>query len=273
MFNKRSACFSLIPVLLFSATGALTVVLPSSASALQEPRPISTDRRIRTVRYSPNEVYQFIGHYGYQSSIEFSEDEKIQTVSIGDSVAWMVNPAESRLFIKPIEQNATTNLTVITDKRTYFFELHAEETNNIRDDQMIFTVRFVYPQNDSSSLEFGQFEAMPDIDAHPERYNFNYTVRGSEAISPIRIFDDGKFTYAEFKDKNAEIPAFFHVDSAGNEELINFRKRGNYIVVERVSPVFTLRRGPDLMCIYNESMKIPPKPIPEEKSWIDRIFN
>ncbi len=256
-----------------SLASPLPLLVPNDAWALQEPRPISTDRRIRTVRYSPNEVYQFIGHYGYQSSIEFAADEKVQTVSIGDSVAWMVNPSESRLFLKPIEQNATTNLTVITDKRTYFFELHAEETNNIRDREMIFTVRFVYPQDDTGSLDFAQFEALPDIEAYPERYNFNYSVRGADSISPIRIFDDGNFTYFEFKDKNAEIPAFFHVDSSGDEELINFRKRDNYIVVERVSPVFTLRRGPELMCIYNEKMNIPPKPIPEEKGWIDRVFN
>lgn len=271
--GSRPLCVSLSLVMLCSVAAIVPVVVPGKAYALQEPRPISTDRRIRTVRYSPNEVYQFIGHYGYQSSIEFSEDEKVQTVSIGDSVAWMVNPSENRLFLKPIEQNATTNLTVITDKRTYFFELHAEETNNIRDDQMIFSVRFVYPQNDTAALDFTQFEAMPDIEAYPERYNFNYSVRGADSISPIRIFDDGNFTYFEFRDKNAELPAFFHVDSAGNEEIINFRKRGNYIVVERVSPVFTLRRGSDLMCIYNESMQIPPKPIPEEKGWIDRIFN
>ena len=164
-------------------------------------------------------------------------------------------------------------MTVITDARTYFFELHAEETNNIRDDDMVFTVRFVYPQNDTATLDYNMYDSLPDIDAHPEKYNFNYSIRGSEEISPIRIFDDGKFTYVEFKDKNAEIPAIFHVDSAGNEELINFRKRGNFIVIERVSPVFTLRRGPALVCMYNEATKIPPKPQPEERGFIDRIFN
>jgi type IV secretion system protein VirB9 len=260
--------FGLLVALAFAAA------IAEPALALQEPRPIATDRRIRTVRFSPNEVYQFVGHYGYQSSIEFAVTEKVQTVSIGDSVAWMVNPAENRIFLKPIEQNATTNLTVITDKRTYFFELHAEETNNIRADDMLFSLRFVYPQDDAGSLDFSAgFEPFPDIEAYPERYNFNYAIRGAESISPIRIFDDGRFTYFEFRDKNAEVPAFFHVDSAGNEELVNFRKRGNYIVVERVSPVFTLRRGPDLMCVYNEKMEIPPKPVPEEKSWIDRMFN
>lgn len=263
-------------MLLVCAVSYTPVFIPfavSDAHALQEPRPIATDRRIRTVRYSPNEVYQFIGHYGYQSSIEFDTEEKIETVSIGDSVAWMVNPAENRLFLKPIEQNATTNLTVITDQRTYFFELHAEETNNIRADDMVFTVRFVYPQNDTATLDYSIFDDIPDYQANPEKYNFNYSLRGSEDISPIRIFDDGNFTYLEFRDKNAELPAIFHVDASGKEELINFRKRGNFLVIERVSPVFTLRRGPSLVCMYNESMTIPPKPEPEKRSFIDRLFN
>lgn len=252
---------------------AVAALMANEAYALQEPRPIATDRRIRTVRYSPNEVYQFIGHYGYQSSIEFGKGEDIQTVSIGDSVAWMVNPSENRLFLKPIEQNATTNLTVITSQRTYFFELHAAETSNIRDDDMVFSVRFIYPQDDMGTLDYNAFDALPDIVSHPEKYNMNYSVRGSQNVSPIRIFDDGSFTYLEFRDKNAELPAVFHVDAAGNEELVNFRKRGNYLVIERVSPVFTLRRGPDLVCVYNESMPIPPKPQPDERGWTDRIFN
>ncbi len=238
--------------------------------ALQSPRPIATDSRIRTVRYSPNEVYQFIGHYGYQSAIEFETDEKIQTVSIGDSVAWLVNPSGNRLFLKPIEQNALTNMTVISDKRSYLFELHAEETKDIRDKDMVFSYRFIYPQSDASALDYSQMESIPDFEKEPEKYNFSYSIRGSSVIEPIRIFDDGEFTYFEFRDKNAEIPAFFRVDSAGNEELINFRKRGNYIVVERVTSRFTLRRGADIICVYNDKMPMPVVPIPE-KSFLQKV--
>lgn len=243
---------------------AMIALAAAPAMALQEPRPIATDSRIRTVRYSPNEVYQFIGHYGYQSAIEFETGETIQTVSIGDSVSWMVNPAGNRLFLKPIDQNALTNMTVITDKRSYLFELHAEETQDIRDREMVFVMRFTYPQSDQSQMDFTTFEAFPDIEKEPEKYNFRYSIRGSSVIEPIRIFDDGQWTYFEFRDKNADLPAFFNVDSANNEELINFRKRGNYIVVERVSPRFTLRRGPDILCVYNETMKVSPIPEPQK---------
>ncbi|MFZ4126213.1 MAG: P-type conjugative transfer protein VirB9 [Rickettsiales bacterium] len=246
---------------------AMLLVAPVAVQAAQEPRPLATDSRIRTVRYSPNEVFQFIGHYGYQSAIEFEEDEKVLTVSVGDSLAWMLNPSGNRLFLKPIEQNALTNMTVITDKRSYLFELHAAETDSIRDENLTFVLRFIYPQNDQGAVDFTQFEPMPDIERQPEKFNFNYTLRGSDYISPIRIFDDGEFTYFEFRDMNTEVPAFFLVDPSGNEALINFRTRGNYIVVEQVAPRFTLRRGPDIVCVYNERMPMRVLPEPERTTY------
>lgn len=241
-------------------------LLASQAAALQEPRPVATDSRIRTVRYSPNEVYQYIGHYGYQASIEFEADEEVQTVSVGDSLAWQLNPSGNRIFLKPIEQNALTNMTVLTSKRSYLFELHAEEAQNIRDPNLVFVLRFIYPQSDSGTVDFTQFEPLPDIEREPEKYNFNYTIRGLDTIAPIRIFDDGQFTFFEFRDKNAEIPAFFRVDPLNNEELVNFRKRGNYIVVERVASMFTLRRGAEIVCVYNESMPQVRVPVPEKST-------
>lgn len=243
---------------------ALVLLIAAPVHALQSPRPIATDSRIRTVRYSPNEVYQFIGHYGYQSAIEFEADEKVQTVSVGDSTAWMINPSGNRLFLKPVEQNALTNMTVLTDKHSYLFELHAEETKDIRDKNMVFSYRFIYPQTDASAFDYSQGDTLPDIEREPEKFNFNYSIRGSSVIEPIRIFDDGEFTYFEFRDKNAELPAIFNIDTVGNEQLINFRKRGNYMVVERVSSRFTLRRGADIICVYNETMPVPNTPVPEK---------
>lgn len=251
-----------------------TVLVVSDASyALQEPRSIATDFRIRTVRYSPNEVFKFTGHYGYQSSIEFSKDETIQTVSLGDSIAWLVDPSGDRLFIKPIEQDALTNMTVITDKRTYYFELHARETENIRDSDQIFVLRFKYPEDDLAAIGYGGVDAIPDFESEPEKFNFNYSLQGSDMIAPIRVFDDGEFTYFEFRDKNADIPAFFYVDYLGNEEIINFRTRGNYIAVERVGSVFTLRSGAYIVCIYNEARQQPKGSPPTEDGFFSRLWS
>jgi type IV secretion system protein VirB9 len=245
----------------------------SIASALQEPRPLATDRRIQTVRYSQNEVYRFIGHYGYQAIIEFAPDEEISTVSLGDSIAWQVNPVGPRLFLKPVEQDALTNMSVITNKRTYHFELHAEETENIGSSDMIFVLRFVYP--DDYAGEYSNYvseDPTPDL-SDPEvlkTLNFRYSMVGNDIAAPIRIFDDGEFTYMEFKDINADVPAVFWVDSAGEENLVNFRKNGNYIVIERVTSVFTLRHGSDVMCVFNEAKPLPPRVMPvDDDPWWD----
>jgi type IV secretion system protein VirB9 len=249
---------------------AAVSAMPYEALAIQKPRPVATDNRIQTARYSPNEVYKFVGHYSYQSLIEFQEGEEIQSVAIGDSTAWMVNPVKHRLFIKPIDQEATTNMTVVTNQRVYNFEISASETKNPRDKGMIFVLRFIYPEEYGAG--FAQSitnNAVPDL-TDPEvmqKLNFDYSIRGVDNIAPIRVFDDGEFTYFQFRDPNADVPAFFLVDGAGNEGLINFRTVGDYIVVERVSARFTLRHGAYVMCIYNEKMTPPPVIKPEAEGW------
>lgn len=243
--------------LLVATVLALCLAMP--AHAMREARPIQIDHRVRTVLYQPDQVYKFTGHYRYQSSIEFGLDEEIRTISMGDSTAWMLNPSRNRLFLKPIEQDATTNMTLITDKHTYLFELHAQETDDINDKDMTFILRFIYQDQSDMQGVTGYLDAVPvpDLKLDAGKYNFRYTISGADTIAPVRIFDDGEFTYFQFRDKNADIPAFFNVDSQGAESLINYRTRGDYIVIERVSKRFTLRHGTDIVCVFNEGMQLP----------------
>ncbi|MBI1236938.1 MAG: P-type conjugative transfer protein VirB9 [Alphaproteobacteria bacterium] len=238
----------------FIACGLIGIMSATSAHAAREARPIKIDHRVRTVMYQPDEVYKFTGHYRYQSAIEFGADEVIGTISMGDSTAWMLNPSGNRLFLKPLEQDATTNMTLITNQRVYLFELHARETDDIRDEGMTFIMRFLYPDDDNITLnQYLDTVPVPDPVKDAGKYNFDYTISGGDEIAPIRIFDDGEFTYFEFRDKNAEVPAFYWVDERGDEAMINYRTRGDYIVVERVSSRFTLRHGRDIVCVFNEA--------------------
>lgn len=244
----------------------LTGLGADAAFATREPRPIQIDHRVRIVMYQPDAVYKYLGHYRYQSSIEFSHDEEIKTISMGDSTAWMLNPLGYRLFLKPIEQDATTNMTVITNKHTYLFELHARETDDIDDKEMMFIMRFIYPdENDQQAVtNYLDTVPLPDLEKEPGKYNMKYTISGTDQIAPLKIFDDGQFTYFLFKNKNADIPAFFMVDDLGNESLINYRTRGDYIVVERVARQFTLRHGTQIVCVFNEA-DVSPRRIPDKK--------
>jgi type IV secretion system protein VirB9 len=95
---------------------------------------------------------------------------------------------------------------------------------------------------------------VPDL-SRTELFNFNYTVSGDYNITPIKIFDDGQFTYMEFRNKNAILPAVFSVDSNGYESIVNFRIVDKYLAIESISSVFTLRYGADTVCVFNETLR------------------
>jgi len=236
------------------------------ARATLEPHPIQIDHRVRIMVYKPDAVYKYVGHYRYESSIEFGEGEEIRTISMGDSTAWMLNPSGNRLFLKPVEQDATTNMTLITNKHVYLFELHARETDDIDDKDMIFIMRFIYPEDNQTQTVKNYLDPVPDFNSEPWKYNFHYTISGNDDVAPLRIFDDGQFTYFQFKNKNADLPAFFMVNDQNEESLINYRMRGDYVVVERVAKRFTLRHGSDIVCVFNESWKGATPKIPDSGS-------
>ena len=108
--------------------------------------PITTDSRIKTYIYNENEVFLLLVHYGYQSSIEFGLNEHIEMMSLGDSYAWKINPVGRRLFIKPLEENIHTNMTVITNKRTYQFDIMSKAPDLDFDKDLVYVVRFFYPE-------------------------------------------------------------------------------------------------------------------------------
>jgi type IV secretion system protein VirB9 len=123
---------------------SLFVASPSFAS--DDDMPITTDNRIKTYIYNPNEVYLLVLHFGYQSHIEFAKGEEIQTISLGDSYAWKITPLANRLFIKPLEKNMRTNMTIITSKRTYQFDIVSEELELGEEKDLVYVIRFYYPK-------------------------------------------------------------------------------------------------------------------------------
>jgi type IV secretion system protein VirB9 len=217
------------------------------------PRAIGGEERIKLINYIPNAVFRYIGHYYYQTIIEFSLEEEIQTITMGTPGPWQIIPTNNRIFLKPVEHDATTNMTVITNKRMYFFEMHAKDASSINDPDLAFIVKFVYPsENNYSAVQHVESNVGPDL-TNPELYNFKYKISGSATdIEPIQIFDDGRFTYFKFREINTELPAIFLVNKYGSESLINYRVDKNYIVVERVASKYTLRHGKEVICVFNE---------------------
>lgn len=106
-----------------SAFIALCLATPIAAQVV--PQPVGSDPRIQIVDYDPDQVILLRAAPGFQVTLQFGSDEHIENVAVGDGAAWQVtaNHRGDLLFVKPIRDGVTTNLTVATDVRIYAFEL------------------------------------------------------------------------------------------------------------------------------------------------------
>lgn len=242
---------------MFKVIFLIIFLFSSNAFAVQLPRIIGSEKRFRAYIYNPNDVYRYVGHYLSQSYIEFEQGETVQTISMGDTTSWQTVVMDNKLFLKPILDFANTNMTVMTNKRTYHFELDAVEAASVTEDDVLFYVKFMYPEEeDKNIVTFNVTKNrsdMPDL-RNLDLYNFDYEFSGSDNIAPVKVFDDGDFTYLEFTEDNYEMPAVYAVDSSGYENLVNSRIVDKYLVIEQIASQFTLRSGADIVCIYNNGL-------------------
>ena len=240
-------CLRLVISYTFTAFVLMNGIIPI-ASALDEP--VAIDSRIKHFVFSPNEVFRVVLHYGYQTSIEFSNSEEIQTISIGNNYAWQITPLGKRLFIKPLEDNILTNMTIITSKRTYQFELQSKPYSYALDEELVYVVRFFYPDEGHDSIDDvkqGYFmdrmeeEALPSI----KPYNFSYTIEGSKSLAPIRVFDNGINTFFEFEHGIQNIPNIaVQIDNSFTP--IESKIVGKYLVANIIAKKFKLFRGKEV---------------------------
>jgi type IV secretion system protein VirB9 len=218
-------------------------------------RTLGHDSRFKVFPFMENGVYEIIALYDNTTYIEFEEDEVVSSVTNPKDDSWQLLPQKNKLFLQPVASGASTQLTVMTNKRIYFFEMYAKEPENSFDDDYTFYYQFTYPtEEEQKTIRRYSRSLLPNIDLEPEKYNFNYTITGHDGLYPVKIFDDGEFTYFEFREKGGVLPATFLVDSNNYESLVNFRMVGSYLVVEAVSPRFTLRNGSDIVCVFNETL-------------------
>jgi type IV secretion system protein VirB9 len=89
-------------------------------------------------------------------------------------------------------------------------------------------------------------KAPVDTNVALENVRFRYAITGDNAAwKPLRAFDDGSKVYIEFPGRidQGEAPPLFVVGQEGNSELVNYRVRGNYYIVDRLFAAAELRLG------------------------------
>lgn len=231
---------------------ALVAALPSAAHA--------ADARLVSRLYNPDEVVRIEGRAGVQATVAFAEDEHIENVAVGDANSWQITPNKraNLLFVKPLNPRARTNMTVVTDRHTYLFDLVAAPTGT-----PLYVLRFTYPEAPKPALAAQSDTGLNPAEsaalenpaavrpADPATLNFAWRGKGSGKLIPARIYDDGQSTYLGWA-VGTPIPAILIRDARGSEGPVNFAVRGDVIVVDGVPGLIVLRLGRESATIENQ---------------------
>ncbi|WP_261328411.1 TrbG/VirB9 family P-type conjugative transfer protein [Rhizobium leguminosarum] len=219
-------------------------------------RPGRLDPRVRSLPYSAEQVFLVTGTYGMVTTILFGSDEEITQVVAGDTVSWQILTSADRrsLTLKPMEKDASTNLSVVTTRRTYSFDLRVNDSKAIQN--QTFKLQFTYPEDAGLKGTAELWKQAQDAERNPnlknirrDKVNYDYGFKGSDAAKPLWVFDDGLKTFMKF---TGDIPAIFIVDRKRRESLVNYRREADYIVIDSVSRQWSLRYGTeDETCLFN----------------------
>jgi type IV secretion system protein VirB9 len=237
----------------------IAALLAISAPALAD------DPRMIRHQYTAGEVVRIEGRSNVQATIQFGEDELIENVAIGDSESWQVTPNKraNLLFIKPLGERAATNMTVVTDKHVYLFDLVASPANRAP----TYMLSFTYPkqaqpvrQADASAMRPvahpNGVEAAAAADPYaiidPTQLNFAWVPSGDKNLLPTQVYDNGEATFLAWRDGTA-VPAILVKNEEGAEGPINFAVRGNVIVIQGVPRQLILRSGHDMAKLDNKA--------------------
>jgi type IV secretion system protein TrbG len=210
---------------------------------------------VQVYPFSPGALYQVYAAPGQVTDIALQPGEQLVgsgPVAAGDTVRWIVGDTESgtgearrvHILVKPTRPDLQTNLVINTDRRTYLLELNSTERTYMA------SVSWQYPHDQLIALRRQNATALA---AQPvatgidiSSLNFRYEIEGdTPAWRPLRAFDDGIKVYIEFPSgiRQGEMPPLFIIGPDGDTELVNYRARQNYYVVDRLFGAAELRLG------------------------------
>jgi type IV secretion system protein VirB9 len=227
----------------------------ANAAARMQPVRDGFLNAVQVYPYSAGALYQVYTAPGEVTDVALQEGEQLVgtgPVAAGDTVRWIIGDTESgagatkktHILVKPTRPSLETNLVINTDRRTYLLELRSTQKTYMA------SVSWQYPEDQLIALRRQNKEAeiaaplATGIDI--EALRFRYAIDGDAVPwKPLRAFDDGSKVYIEFPSGigQGEMPPLFVVGPAGGSELVNYRVRRNYMIVDRLFPAAELRMG------------------------------
>ncbi|WP_249977385.1 P-type conjugative transfer protein TrbG [Vreelandella olivaria] len=204
--------------------------------------------------YSDGALYQVYAAVERVTMISLQPGEDLVAVAAGDTVRWIVGDTSSgsgdelrvNVLVKPIRSGLKTNLVITTSRRTYLLELTSTER------AWMASVSWDYPRDRMLALQrqaqAASVVAPVDTGLSLENLRFRYAISGSNPPwKPLRAFDDGEKVYIQFPAGIAqgELPPLFVIGAEGDGQLVNYRFRSPYYIVDRLFGAAELRLGGD----------------------------
>lgn len=239
---------------------------PSSLQTIQNAKQASTTQptpdgfleAVQYYDYAPGTVYTVVTSPGFVTTIALRPGEQLITAAAGDTTRWILDPVETGsgagrqtlLLVKPRKPFLDTNLVVTTDQRVYQLDLTSVDSTVYHT-----MVAWHYPFGDVVAIR-NQLEeahirrntvAAGGLDL--ARLNFHYLILKQKGPTPpwtpLRAFDDGQKTYIQFPPAAGvtEAPPLFVLGRNGDAQLVNYRIRGTYYVVDKLFDRAELRIG------------------------------
>lgn len=227
-------------------------VAAANRAATLEPQAQGFVNAVQVFPFSDGAIYQVYTAPGAVTDIALQPSENLVAVAAGDTVRWVIGDTTSgtgadkrtHILVKPFTSGLATNLVVTTDRRSYHLQLTATSRTAMA------ALSWTYPADQLIALRRA---ADQEATAAPiseglavDSLHFNYAITGdAPAWRPLRAFDDGRQTFVEFPASITvgDAPPLFVVGSTGETELVNYRVRGRYYVVDRIFDAAELRLG------------------------------
>lgn len=232
---------------------ASSVVVEANSRALQAPDPEGFSGAVMTYAFVSGGIYEVVTAPARVTDIVLEPGERLMgDPAAGDTVRWRLGVGKSavqgveqtHVFIKPTRPGLETNLTLATDRRTYFLTLKSHEK------AFMVAVEWSYAAPSRALISTTALPptapaSAPSIDATDLYFDYQITVKnGAPRWKPETVFDDGRKTYVRFASEflRGEAPALFVVER-GQLQLVNYRVRDTTFIVDRLFDVAQLRLG------------------------------
>lgn len=224
----------------------------ANKEALIEPVRDGYINAIQVYPFTEGALYRLYAAPERVSDIALQPGEELIAVSAGDTVRWVIGDTVSgsdpdkrvHVLVKPFAVGLKTNLVITTDRRAYRLALESTETTAMA------ALSWTYPRDELLALQArnAKAEALSAIASgvNLASLRFRYEITGDDPPwRPLRAFDDGAKVYIEFPARldQGEAPPLFVVGPSGGSELVNYRMRGHYYIVDRLFAAAELRLG------------------------------